>query len=86
MKFSLKKYSSLLFVLIGIIVLYILLNVLNMFNTKEGKGKANGKECDRNKDCDSGNCNGYKINPYKTSWGELRYDYEYKCGTRSIFK
>jgi len=63
-----------------------------MFNTKEGKdndkdkGKANGHPCDRGKDCDSGNCNGYKINPYTTSWGELRYDYEYKCGTKSIFK
>jgi hypothetical protein len=29
MKISLKSYSSLLFVLIGIVVVYILLNVLN---------------------------------------------------------
>lgn len=83
MKFSLKKYSILLFVLFGIIVLYIILNVINI---KEGKGKSNGKECERNKDCDSGNCNAYKINPHTTRWGNLEYDYEYKCGTRSIMK
>jgi hypothetical protein len=49
-----KKYSSLLFVLIGIIVLYILFNV---FNKKEGLIPS-GAFCNLNKpkDCESGRC------------------------------
>lgn len=48
MKYSLKKYSSLFFVLIGIIVLYILFNV---FNKKEGGLRPVGPYCNTNADC-----------------------------------
>ena len=59
MKFSLKKYSSLLFVLIGIIVLYILFIV---FNKKEGNTEntklKSGQACEKDNpgQCKSGRC------------------------------
>jgi hypothetical protein len=51
MTFSLKKYSTLIFVLIGIFVLYI---VFNTFSTKESL-KGYGESCNNTPECDTVN-------------------------------
>ena len=59
MKFSLKKYSTLLFVLIGIIVLYVVFNVINKKENMQPLGRI-GDQCNGNYDCVSKLCNATK--------------------------